>query len=349
MNTKKQIFALVLPLMLGLLTGCTSLSLKKPDVWPFNISDDKPGTPNQIVANWTDTILYQPNQVPMRGFGGRVMFYADGKKTPIKAEGTLSVYAFDEKDRDPSNVKPDRKFIFTKDQLAMHYSKSKIGHSYSVWIPWDEAGGNQKQISLIVRFTPEKGNVVVSEQTKHLLPGKTESILSNPNALASTAGNGAIQPVSYESPAMPANSNDPGKEPKRSMTTTTIALPPSSVLKSPPVTAVGQVANLPKTGGSGQVGNLPHDNLTPAANPAVGGEVNSANSSSPQNSVCPPPARFEPGQPPAPSSPYAQSALYRAPWQQRPSRSTFAPGVLPVGVSDCGRQASPGVAGSPTN
>ena len=83
------------------------------------------------------------------------------------------VYAFDEDGRDPSNAKPDRKYVFTKEQFAKHYSKSNIGHSYSVWIPWDEVGGPQKQISLIVRFTPDKGDVVVGEQTRHLLPGRT--------------------------------------------------------------------------------------------------------------------------------------------------------------------------------
>ena len=44
--------------------------------------------------------------------------------------------------------------------------------AYAIWIPWDEAGGPQKDISLIVRFVAGDGQVVVGEQTKHVLPGR---------------------------------------------------------------------------------------------------------------------------------------------------------------------------------
>ena len=81
-------------------------------------------------------------------------------------------------------MKPDRKYVFTKDQLPSHYSKSKLGHSYSVWLPWDETGGPQKEVSLIARFTPEKGGVVVGEQTKQILPGKPQVIAKNPADVA---------------------------------------------------------------------------------------------------------------------------------------------------------------------
>ena len=55
----------------------------------------------------------------------------------MKGRGSLVVYAFDETDRDPANMKPDRKFVFTQEQFEKHYSKSTLGHSYSVWLPWD--------------------------------------------------------------------------------------------------------------------------------------------------------------------------------------------------------------------
>ena len=101
------------------------------------------------------------------------MFYNGEKPEPVKVEGTLTVYLFDETNRDPNNLKPDRKYVFTKEQLPSHYSKSKLGHSYSVWLPWDEVGGPQKEVSLIARFTPDKGGVVIGEQNKQMLPGKT--------------------------------------------------------------------------------------------------------------------------------------------------------------------------------
>jgi len=55
--------------------------------------------------------------------------------------------------------------------VARHMSESELGPTYSFWLPWDEVGGRQTEISLIARFEPKGGAVVVGEQTKHLLPG----------------------------------------------------------------------------------------------------------------------------------------------------------------------------------
>ena len=81
--------------------------------------NDKPGKPDKIVALWSDTVLTQAGRPPIRGFGGRLMFYEGKKEEPIKVEGTLVVYAFDETDRDANNARPDRKYVFTPQQLPL--------------------------------------------------------------------------------------------------------------------------------------------------------------------------------------------------------------------------------------
>jgi hypothetical protein len=102
--------------------------------WPFG--DDKSEKPDRVIALWSDTILTRSDTPPVRGFGGRLMFYEGKKEKPVKVDGVLVVYAFDEGGRDPNSARPDRKYVITAEQLPAHYSKSKIGHSYSVWIPW---------------------------------------------------------------------------------------------------------------------------------------------------------------------------------------------------------------------
>ncbi len=172
------------------------------------------------------------------------------------------MYVFDETNRDPNNERPDRKYVFTKEQLASHYSKSKLGHSYSVWIPWDDAGGPQKELSLIVRFAPEKGGVVVGEQTKHILPGKTEIAANNsggpwqmPNAQAipfqaPIPPGGSIRAASYVTPLPPVDAQKQGGEQNginasRRMNTTTIQVPQQSSLNMP--AAMGEYAKLRPT------------------------------------------------------------------------------------------------------
>jgi hypothetical protein len=140
----------------------------------FSLGDDdepEKGTPVRMVGTWTDTVLTKPGQVPQRGFGGRLVFYGKKEEKPILVDGQLVVYAFDETGREVTDNRPTRRYVFPPDQIPLHMSKSEIGASYSFWLPWDEAGGPQTEVSLICRFEPKGGAVITSEQTKHVLPG----------------------------------------------------------------------------------------------------------------------------------------------------------------------------------
>ncbi len=240
-----------------LLLGCLAAVAQAAwPPWPFG-SNDKPGQPKKVIALWTDTVLTQANQPPVRGFGGRLMFYDGQSDKPIKVDGTLVVFAFDETERDPANARPDRKYVFRPDQLPAHYSKSKIGHSYSVWIPWDGVGGMQKDITLIARFEPKTGTAVVGEQCRLLLPGRSPApggvqhaslppAADPPAPLARPVGAAAwnspmrpasdrngVQSACYTTPLASANGAGPrNEELSRRMTTTTIPLPPSMAMRT---------------------------------------------------------------------------------------------------------------------
>lgn len=220
-------------------SGCSTFDLKKNIPWGESILGG-PESPMRIVCMWSDTVMHQGGQPARRGFGGRVMFY-DQNARPIKVAGTLVVYAFDETNRDPTNPVPDRKFVFTADQFSEHYSKSRAGHSYSFWLPWDVAGGEQKEISLIARFTPQEGGVVISEQARVLLPGpvmakptrsSTPGVESGHPTLPNPAWQGEVQQTAYQASNY---SNQPTK-----LETTTIQLPrqfggrlPSATISQP--------------------------------------------------------------------------------------------------------------------
>lgn len=169
---KKQLTYCVLPFFaLAILFsgGCATFDLSKRIPWGAG-EDGKPAAPMRLMAVWTDTTMTSPGKPAMRGMGGRIVFY-DQANEPVKVKGTLVVYAFDETNRDPTNVTPDRKYVFLPADFEKHYSKGRLGHSYSFWLPWDAVGGKQAAISLIARFQPDKGGEIIGEQTKHLLPG----------------------------------------------------------------------------------------------------------------------------------------------------------------------------------
>ena len=151
--------------------GCMSLDLSER--LAKIKGDDAQALPARTVAVWSDTVLHQPNSPGVRGFGGRIMFYGDKNDDPIKIDGSLVVYAWDDTDEAKSRKIPDRKYVYTAAQLEKHYSRSKLGHSYSVWIPWETTDGPQKKITLIARFLGRTGGEVTSKSSQVLLPGAT--------------------------------------------------------------------------------------------------------------------------------------------------------------------------------
>ena len=158
-------------LSLVILCGCSSFT-KNFDLSkriPWMDTDSIVDNPQRVTVLWTHTILNQQGLRGVRGFGGRLMFHANPNEKPVRVEGTLTVYAFDETKQ--TATVPERKFLFTPEQFENHYSKTKLGHSYSIWVPWDEVGGEPRRINLLVRFEPKNGSMIMSENSLQVLPG----------------------------------------------------------------------------------------------------------------------------------------------------------------------------------
>jgi hypothetical protein len=160
-------------------TGCQSFdfsdrfNLNRRIPWKRDEKEIRQGVPVRIVTTWSDAVLHRPGEME-RGFGGRLYFYDNKGGDPIEVEGQLVVYAFDETNRDPTNNRPDRRYVFPPGQFEQHKSTSDLGMSYSVWLPWDtKQDGPPADVSLIARFEPlGKGNLVTSDQTLQRLPGQ---------------------------------------------------------------------------------------------------------------------------------------------------------------------------------
>ena len=202
-------------LLLSTASGCSELDIRKGMPW-FD-SDPEPQTPTRMVDVWTDTVLWQPGKPGVRGFGGRVMFHRGEDEEPVAVDGTLTVYAFDDEDPGPDKP-PTKKYIFPAEQLAKHYSPSKVGHSYSFWLPWGDVLGPERQVSLITRFEDREGKVVMSKVAHKTLPGRTPKRNAAEEIDAS-----AVQQVVHQAPVQtPA-----GEGQRKQMRTLTIDVTPS--------------------------------------------------------------------------------------------------------------------------
>lgn len=237
-------------LLTSLVAGCAPW--KVPTMLKMPGKTEKLETPQRFTALWTDTVLVEAGVV---GFGGRVMFYGRDQDDPIMVEGELTVYAYDDTEEKPANSVPARKYVFRAEDLSKHYSKSSLGHSYSFWFPWAAVGGPQRQVSLVARFKSTAGGVIMSEMSKHFLPGSVEAKadtreLPDTTIIRSSAVE-RVQQVAHQAPV------DPPAETKAGMTTTTIALPPrlgrtaSDAMSMAETKSVAQAANEGSTAGTG--------------------------------------------------------------------------------------------------
>lgn len=153
-------------------TGCTMMTVSE---LPFAKKKEPEFlTPRQMVPVWSDTVLHQSGEPATRGFGGRLMFYGQDKHKPIRVSGSLIVYAWDDSKGSMERA-PDRKYVFPSDSLQSHYSQSRLGHSYSFWVPWDAAGGTLQHMTLICRFLSDDGTELTADPAHVVLQGPSES------------------------------------------------------------------------------------------------------------------------------------------------------------------------------
>ncbi len=180
--------------LLGVMTlsGCASFTeadpkKKKKDKSWYSFKKKEYQVPQAVNVTWAYDLLTVPGKPATRGFGGRFYFYNE-KTQAIPVDGELMVYGFDDTrgSSDSTDLnQATKRFKFTAEQLTSHFSEGQLGASYSVWIPWDTAPGEQKKIMLIPTFIAKDGKLVRGAAATLNLPGKPR--MSDSDSIAQAA------------------------------------------------------------------------------------------------------------------------------------------------------------------
>ena len=211
------------------LLGCQSMGGVK-DWLARNEPEEPKETPEKLVAVWSNSVLGEVGQKPQRGLGGRVYFYNDSHQS-VEVDGHLVVYVYDDSLPDTMQQrKASRKYEFNAEQVASSLSPSELGPSYSFWIPWDDVGGERARLSVIPVFMDAKGKMIVGDQARHVLPGRSPTELASHQQRASHAtrqvSTAAFNQVpGAKSQVAPVSAERADKEPN--ISSSTILLPPS--------------------------------------------------------------------------------------------------------------------------
>jgi hypothetical protein len=125
---------------------------------------------------WKDDVLPGPDGKLQRGVGGRVHFLDKNGKA-VRVHGSMTVYGFDEQNGKVTSPRPDKRFHFKDDELQQVYGASTIGHSYSIWLPWDDQG-YQRHVAVLPIFRAPDGRLLKGDHAQAVLHGP-----ANPNPI----------------------------------------------------------------------------------------------------------------------------------------------------------------------
>jgi hypothetical protein len=152
-------------------TGCAEF--RAPTTW-----FDKP-LPTETVRNpvqrlvtvWQATEGPGLEGLPGRGFAGQILFFPHYGETPVKIEGDVRIYVFDDNGSIEDQAKPLHQFDFPDGSLNEQLVPGSLGPTYQVFIPYTRKGPQEAKCSLRMRYIPKVGNTVYSEVVQVTLPG----------------------------------------------------------------------------------------------------------------------------------------------------------------------------------
>lgn len=214
--------------------GCASLRVPPlpslPETLPlWPVRSEPAATPQALAVVWTGAVLQAPGATPTRGFGGLVTFYGADRNTPVRVDGQLTVYAYKDTAGASEKVAADVKYVFPAEQLAGHYGESKLGHAYSIWVPWDPAGGPRQELTLTACFQAVEGEMVMGTPARVVLQGPPKNTRLTSEVKVAEPGRSAARQREGTASASNAPHSPPAAttQPLRQMTTATLPLPNS--------------------------------------------------------------------------------------------------------------------------
>lgn len=136
--------------------------------------DDVPthhGPIAEIISIWQPAEGTGLNNVPARGFAGQVLFLAPGGDAPVRVEGDVRVYVFDDQGTAEERSKPIHQFDFPAKVWDSFAHKGSLGLAYHVFIPYTKSGDHMADCTIRIRLTPTNGPVRFSDGVRVRLVG----------------------------------------------------------------------------------------------------------------------------------------------------------------------------------
>ena len=125
----------------------------------------------EIVCLWEPSDGIRPDGSAARGIAGQLMFFEHGKNTPVKVDGVVKIYQFDDFGTPEEQARPIHTFTFDSVAWNVHLAESTLGPAYNVFIPYMRKHPYETTSAVRVRFEPANGSTAYSSLASVTLPG----------------------------------------------------------------------------------------------------------------------------------------------------------------------------------
>jgi hypothetical protein len=286
---------------------------------------DKPAPPvTQVVAMWNNQVItgVDPahNGTPMYGVAGRVFLFGADLKENLLADGKLVVELYATPPEQPQGPPVMmQSWEIKKDILNSVYRRTDgIGQGYSLSLPWPNYRPDIAQVQIQMRYEPEKGVPVFTQNLVALNSGQGATPV-----YSSRTETGNRQPIVAAPPAgtMPPAETQP---PRGGMAPTGGMQPVGGI---PPASGLQLPGGVPPTVGVQPVGGMqPPAGVQPAVGMPQQGMTQPGATFPPACTVQPGVGLPMPGQVPYQPAPQPAGAFQPAPPAQGPCQVQQLPG-----------------------
>jgi len=157
--------------LLLMCAGCSTLRNSMPPATPQTATLEDPAV--RVLCMWQPVEGRGLDDLPTPGFAGQIAFLTAGSPEPVRVEGDVSVYLFDDQGTEAEQQRPLRRFNFLGGAWQMHEQETSWGPTYQIFIPYVREGTHQARCALCVQLRPPGGGPVVRSDLAHVtLPGE---------------------------------------------------------------------------------------------------------------------------------------------------------------------------------
>ncbi len=127
---------------------------------------------SRVVCLWEPAVGKIPNG-PKRGIIGQVLFFEGRDTAPVKVDGEVVIYVFDDHGSIEDQSKPIHKLALSPEELKAVHAETAVGHSYHIPVPYPKDHGLTTTCTMRVKHTSVDGHVSYSDLASVLLLGKS--------------------------------------------------------------------------------------------------------------------------------------------------------------------------------